>query len=265
LEVDVSKSLLFPPRLGVNIDHIATIRQARGTRYPDPVEAAFIAERAGAAQITVHLREDRRHIQDRDVEVLAQTVKTRLNLEMGATDEMAKIALKTRPQMITLVPEKREERTTEGGLDVASRLEFMTRYIAELRDSGAQISLFIDPEINQVEASLSAGADIVELHTGDYCADVQDFKTVGEFEAHTANEFDRILRASEHAHSLGLQVAAGHGLHYLNVIPLAAIPEIEEYNIGHAIVARAAIVGFEIAVREMIESLHVGFASRIIE
>lgn len=253
------------PRLGVNVDHVATIRQARGTRYPDPVDAAYIAERAGAAQITVHLREDRRHIQDRDVELLAKTVTTKLNLEMAATPEMAEIANRVRPHMITLVPEKREEKTTEGGLEVAGRVGWMRDYVDSIRPSGAQISLFIDPSVEQTQASEEVGADIVEFHTGDYCAELVAFPSYEEWKVHTEIEFERIERAAKLAYSLGLIPAAGHGLTYENVVRVATIPEIEEYNIGHAIVARAVIVGFENAVKQMLESLRQGFISRKIE
>lgn len=255
-------SVIRLPRLGVNIDHVATIRQARGTRYPDPVEAAAIAERAGAAQITVHLREDRRHIQDRDLEVLRQTVRTRLNLEMAATAEMATLANRLRPHMITIVPEKREERTTEGGLDVLRQVDEITAFIERVRPSGAQISLFIDPDLRQIDASKQAGADIVELHTGDYCVDIEAFDTPDLFETYTAREFERLQIAAHHAAQIGLRVAAGHGLDYANVIPVATIPEIEEYNIGHALVARAVIVGFEKAVTDMLHSLHQGVIAR---
>lgn len=246
------------PRLGVNVDHVATIRQARGVRYPDPVAAAAVAERAGADQITVHLREDRRHIQDRDVRILRETVETRLNLEMAATEEMSRIARKIRPDMVTLVPERREEQTTEGGLDVAGKLDRLRKYVDELRSFGGEVSLFIDPDRDQIEASKKLGADIVELHTGDFCRERREFDTTGAFDLHTHSELGKLVSASKLASSLGLRVAAGHGLDYKNVLPVAAIPEIEEFNIGHSIVARAVIVGFDAAVREMIAALETG-------
>ncbi len=246
------------PRLGVNVDHVATIRQARGVTYPDPVTAAAIAELAGADQITVHLRQDRRHIQDRDVRVLRDTVQTRLNLEMGATEEMLEIALATRPDMVTLVPENREEQTTEGGLDVASRIEDFRAYVSRLKESGAHISMFIDPKPSQIEASVAVNAEYIELHTGDYCVQRTQFDSEEAFESHQAMELEKLADASTLAADEGLNVAAGHGLDYDNVIAVAAIPEIEEFNIGHSIVARAVLVGFDQAVREMIETLNLG-------
>lgn len=248
------------PRLGVNVDHVATVRQARGTRYPDPVAAAAVAEFAGADQITVHLREDRRHIQDRDVRILRETVKTRLNLEMGATAEMAEIANALRPDMITLVPERREERTTEGGLDVAAHRDAMSRYVASLKPSGALVSMFIDPDEAQIRASLEVGADIVELHTGDFCQEAHTFARVAEHDEHNTRELNRLRNAAALGASLGLVVAAGHGLDYKNVLPVAAIPQIEEFNIGHSIVARALFVGLDAAVREMRAALDEGRA-----
>jgi pyridoxine 5-phosphate synthase len=230
-------------RLGVNVDHVATIRQARGTRYPDPVMAAAMAELAGADQITVHLREDRRHIMDRDVRILKETVQTRLNLEMAATEEMLQIALSIVPDSVTLVPEKREEQTTEGGLDVVG-LEAALRPVCEaLMDADIVVSLFIDPEPAQIDAAARLGVEVIEIHTGDYAeADDDEAREV---------ELRRIERAAEHGASVGLVVAAGHGLDYVNVHDIAHIPEIEELNIGHSIVARAILVGFERAVREM--------------
>ena len=250
-----------PPRarLGVNVDHVATIRQARGTHYPEPITAASLAELAGADQITVHLREDRRHIVDRDVHLLRQTVETRLNLEMGATDEMLEIACDVLPDMVTLVPEKREEQTTEGGLDVAGQRDFLEDYLQRLSKSGAHLSLFIDPDPAQIEASADLGVDIVELHTGDYCEAAREFTN-----AHQPAEFDRdhqlsrLERGARIASKLDLVVAAGHGLDYKNVLDVAAIPQFEEFNIGHSIVSRAVLVGFERAVREMIEALEIG-------
>jgi pyridoxine 5-phosphate synthase len=234
-------------RLGVNVDHVATIRQARGTRYPDPVVAASVAELAGADQITVHLREDRRHIQDRDLAVMKETVVVPLNLEMAATAEMLEIALATGPAMVTLVPEKREERTTEGGLDVVRQAELLGLYCAKLRDAGIATSLFVDPEPAQIEASERVGASIVELHTGDYA----EAQSAAGREA----ELDKLRRSAIDAHERGLIVAAGHGLEYHNVRAVAALPWVEELNIGHSIVARALFVGFERAVREMIQRM----------
>ncbi len=250
---------LIRPRLGVNVDHIATIRQARGTRYPDPVSAAHLAEAAGADQITVHLREDRRHIQDRDVRVLRETVQTRLNLEMGATEEMLEIALSIRPDMVTLVPEKREERTTEGGLDVTRDMPRLEDYLGRLKACGAHISLFIDPDDAQLEASAELGVDAIELHTGDYCeaADPMANRSGGGGHARRG-ELLRLIQAAKRGKELGLLVAAGHGLDYKNVLAVSAIEEIEEFNIGHSIIARASLVGLERAVREMIAALETG-------
>ncbi|MFH2010891.1 MAG: pyridoxine 5'-phosphate synthase [bacterium] len=233
-------------RLHVNIDHIATLRQARGTPYPDPVWAASICELAGADGITVHLREDRRHIQDRDVRILRQTVRTLLNLEMAATEEMTTIALEVQPDIVTLVPEKREEQTTEGGLalgDDAVRAG-LARAIERLREGGIRVSLFIDPDPDAILQSAELTADIVELHTGDYC-------NAGR--ADRASELDRLSAAAAKASENGLKVAAGHGLDYPNVEAVTAISAVEELNIGHAIVARAVLVGLERAVRDMIE------------
>ncbi len=246
------------PRLGVNVDHVATIRQARGSRYPDPVAAAVLAENAGADQITVHLRGDRRHIQDRDVRILRETVKTRLNLEMAATNEMLEIALATKPHLVTLVPENRMERTTEGGLDVAGKQEELTVYVEKLKTCGAHVSMFIDPDKAQIDASKATGAEYIELHTGDFCADRENFSSVDEFEKTIERELHKLSQGAEHAHDIGLRVAAGHGLTYENVAPVAAIPWIEEFNIGHSIVAHAVLVGFERAVVEMIQALERG-------
>lgn len=230
-------------RLGVNVDHVATLRQARRAAYPDPVAAAALAELGGADQITVHLREDRRHIQDRDLHILRQTVQTRLNLEMAAVEEMVRIAQSVRPLTCTLVPERRQEITTEGGLDAVSRHDALAAVTRSLRDAGIGVSFFIDPELDQVSAAHRAGATIVEIHTGRYC----DAEAADERQ----RELERISAAAAAAAKLGLAVAAGHGLHYANVLPIAAIAEIEELNIGHAIVARAVFVGLERAVREM--------------
>jgi pyridoxine 5-phosphate synthase len=231
-------------RLGVNVDHVATLRQARGTPYPDPVTAASIAELAGADQITIHLREDRRHIQDRDLRLMRQTVQTRLNLEMAAAEEMVAIALEVHPDEVTLVPERREELTTEGGLDVVGHREVVAGATRRLTEAGIAVSLFVDPDPDQVAASRDAGASIVELHTGRWC-ELPDG-------AERDRELGRLVEASREAKAAGLMVAAGHGLHYHNVGPVVAIPEIEELNIGHAIVARALFKGFDAAVREMV-------------
>lgn len=233
--------------LGVNVDHIATLRQARGTRYPDPVTAAAIAEQAGADQITVHLREDRRHIQDRDVALLRQTVLTVLNLEMAATKPMLQLALKVKPDRITLVPERREELTTEGGLDVYAHKPALSAYTATLKTAGIPVSMFIDPEADQVRASAAVGAPFIELHTGRYCE-------LPEGQARQA-ERERLRQAAELGRTLGLQVAAGHGLNIHNIAPLVSIDAIEEYNIGHSIVAHAAFVGLDAAVKHMLALL----------
>ncbi len=231
------------PRLSVNIDHIATIRQARRGIEPDPVAAAVLAELAGAEGIIAHLREDRRHVQDRDLRLLRETVQTKLNLEMAATDEMQRIALEVKPDFTTLVPEKREELTTEGGLEVASRIDFMKSYISRLQQGGIVVSLFIDPDDKQIAAAKKSGADWVEIHTGAYA----NAKTGKDRE----REFVKITEAAKLAGSLGLRVGAGHGLNYVNVRKIARIPEVEELNIGHSIISRAALVGMERAVREM--------------
>jgi pyridoxine 5-phosphate synthase len=236
-------------RLGVNVDHVATLRQARRAAYPDPVAAALLAELAGADQITVHLREDRRHVQDRDVEVLRHTVGTALNLEMAATDEMVGVAAALAPDVCTLVPERREELTTEGGLDVLANRAVVARAARALRDGGRRVSLFVDPDPAQVRAALDAGAHAVELHTGTYCDAPAGAR---------AAELARLVDAAREGARIGLEVAAGHGLHYRNVGPIAAIPEIVELNIGHAIVARAVLVGFERAVREMKDRMREG-------
>ena len=229
--------------LGVNIDHIATLRQARKTRYPSPVEAALAAETAGADSITLHLREDRRHIQDEDVAILRQVLKTKMNLEMAVTPEMLDIACKTLPQDVCLVPEKREELTTEGGLDIAAQLPKMKDACARLADAGIRVSLFIDADFAQLDAARAAGAPVVEIHTGHYA----DAATSAALEA----EFERIRRAVAYGRGIGLTVNAGHGLTYHNVQPVAALPGINELNIGHAIVAHALFVGWKEAVAEM--------------
>ena len=231
------------PHLGVNIDHVATIRQARRTIEPDPVWAAVIAELAGADAITVHLREDRRHIQDRDVRVLKETVQVKLNLELAAEDSITDIAVAIRPTQATLVPEKREEVTTEGGLDVVGNLDRVRRCIERLHEAGIEVSLFIDPDDRQIEAAKDLGVAGVELHTGRY-ADAAN-------QVDQAKELYALTAAGATARKLDLLLHLGHGLTYRNVIPAARIPEVSELNIGHSIVARAVMVGFERAVREM--------------
>ncbi|RKY86931.1 pyridoxine 5'-phosphate synthase [candidate division KSB1 bacterium] len=232
-------------RLGVNVDHVATIREARKTNEPDPVAAAILAELAGADGIVCHLREDRRHIKNRDLYLLKEVVKTHLNLEMAATEEMAKIAIKVAPDMATLVPEKRTEVTTEGGLDVVSNFEIIKDITEKLRASNIIVSYFIDAELEQVKASAKAGADYVELHTGPY-ANAPDSETELE-------EIEKISSMAIAASKLGLGVSAGHGLTYNNVREIALIEKIEELNIGHSIVSKAVLVGFEKAVRDMID------------
>lgn len=229
--------------LGVNVDHIATLRQARGTTYPDPAHAASVAEHAGADGITIHLREDRRHITDRDVAVMNQTIQTRMNLEMAVTEEMLDIACKTKPAFVCLVPEKREELTTEGGLDVAGQQEKMNQAVARLAEHGIKVSLFIDADKEQIDAAVKSGSPFIEIHTGQYA----EATTEEEQEA----ELAKLKEGIKYAHEQGLKVNAGHGLTYFNVKPIAAIPEIIELNIGHAIIARAAIDGLDKAVRDM--------------
>lgn len=231
------------PTLGVNIDHIATIRQARRTIEPDPVAAAVLAELAGADGITVHLREDRRHIQDRDVQILRQTVRTHLNLEMAATSEMVAIALSVKPDYVTLVPERREEVTTEGGLDVASQQSRMQEIVQTLQSAKIPVSLFIDPDPTQIEAAATISAQFIELHTGQYA----EAKT----EAEQNQQLGVLAEGCARALAAGLRVNAGHGLTYWNVYPVACIEGMEELNIGHSIISRAALVGMERAVREM--------------
>lgn len=228
--------------LGVNIDHVATLRQARGTRYPDPVYAALMAEQAGADSITLHLREDRRHIQDHDLTAIKAVIQTRMNLEMAATDAMLEIATRVRPEDICLVPERRNEVTTEGGLDVAGQLQRIREICAIARAQGMRTSVFIDPDPRQIEAAHQAGAPVVELHTGRYA------EASG---SERATELHRLANAARHAAALGITVHAGHGLHYHNVQPVAAIPELVELNIGHAIIARAVFHGLAQAVTEM--------------
>jgi pyridoxine 5-phosphate synthase len=229
--------------LGVNIDHVATLRQARGTSYPDPIKAALDAEMAGADSITLHLREDRRHIQDTDVELLSALRQTKVNLEMAATEEMVEIACRVKPEDVCLVPEKREELTTEGGLDVVSQKEWLTEVCDKLANNNVRVSLFIDAEKAQIDAAKEVGAPVIEIHTGTY-AELTDAKEIEQ-------ELIRIQEAATYADSIGLVVNAGHGLHYHNVKPIAAMKEIEELNIGHAIIARAVFSGLANSVQEM--------------
>lgn len=229
-------------KLGVNIDHVATLRQARGTEYPAPADAVAIAENAGADSITVHLREDRRHIQDADIAAIARVMQTHMNLEMAVTDEMIEFALRSQPADVCLVPEKRAELTTEGGLDVRAQSEKVTRACTALRNAGIRVSLFIDPDKEQLDAAVAAGAPVVELHTGAYAdTDGDQQKT----------ELQRIVDAAAYGHAKGLVVNAGHGLHYENVAEIARIPEIIELNIGHSIVSRAVFDGMAVAVSDM--------------
>jgi len=228
--------------LGVNIDHVATVREARGTRYPSVTEAAELAEQSGADSITVHLREDRRHIQDEDVRLLCQNTLTRINLEMAVTPEMLKIAIARRPADVCLVPEKREELTTEGGLDVVSNRESVTGAVAELTAAGVRTSLFIDPDPDQLQAAYDVGAPVIELHTGTY-ADAAD--------SDRKRELQRLEIACRQGHELGLQINAGHGLHLGNVLEVARLPYMTELNIGHSIIARSIFVGLTSAIQEM--------------
>ncbi|WP_455852778.1 pyridoxine 5'-phosphate synthase [Pantoea endophytica] len=229
--------------LGVNIDHIATVRNARGTNYPDPVQAAFVAEQAGADGITVHLREDRRHITDRDVRILRDTIQTRMNLEMAVTDEMIDIACEIKPHFVCLVPEKRQEVTTEGGLDVAGQQDKINAAVRLLSDAGILVSLFIDADQRQIEAAVASGAPYIEIHTGAYAEAPEGLARQAEL--------SRIRKAATFAASLGLKVNAGHGLTYHNVQPIAELPEMHELNIGHAIIGRALFSGLADAVSEM--------------
>ena len=235
--------------LGVNVDHVATLRQARGTRYPDPLLAALQAEQAGADGITVHLREDRRHIQERDVLLMKDSLQTRMNLELAVTEEMMSLATRIKPEHCCMVPEKREEITTEGGLDVLSQEDKVTRACDQLAAAGIEVSLFIDPEEEQIAAAKRCGAPVVELHTGQYA------ESNG---GNVAHELAKVQHAVEFGRNQGLVINAGHGLHYHNVLPIAAIEGVHELNIGHSIVARALFVGFSQAVREMRELLDFG-------
>jgi pyridoxine 5-phosphate synthase len=232
-------------RLAVNVDHVATVRQARGISEPDPVLAAGIAELAGAEGIICHLREDRRHINDRDLTLLRQTVKTKLNLEMAAVPEMISIARRVKPDLVTLVPERREELTTEGGLDAKSKPDHYKKVIRQLKEKGIRVSLFLDPDPVQIEIGHRIGADIVEIHTGHY--------SEARKESEAQKEFDRIAKAVETAFGFNLGISAGHGLSYVNIKRFQFLPRIEEYSIGHSIVTRAIYVGFERAVREMLD------------
>ncbi|MBO68060.1 MAG: pyridoxine 5'-phosphate synthase [Acidiferrobacteraceae bacterium] len=229
--------------LGINIDHVATLRQVRGTDYPDPTTAVKIVEKAGADLITLHLREDRRHISDRDVEIIRAMVSTRMNLEMAATDEMTQIACAIKPHDVCIVPERREELTTEGGLDVCGKLDLLRSMVDELRNAGIRVSMFIDPDASQIEASKSCGAEAIEIHTGTYADSTDD--QCREL------EFSRIVDAACFAHDLGLKVNAGHGLNYENVSRVANISKISELNIGHSIIAEAVFVGLYEAVSRM--------------
>lgn len=228
--------------LGINIDHVATIRQARGTNYPSPIEAALLCEKSGADSITLHLREDRRHIQDADVEILRNQLTTKMNLEMAATDEMIAIASKIKPQDCCLVPEKREELTTEGGLDVVSQIPKMKDVCWRLSESQIIVSLFIDAQKDQIDAAKQCGAPVIELHTGHYANATDEMQLV---------ELEKIKTMTIYAHSIGLQVNAGHGLTLENTTAIAKLPEIVELNIGHSVIARAVFVGLEVATREM--------------
>jgi len=231
-------------RLAVNIDHVATVREARGIDEPEPVLAAGIAELAGAETIICHLREDRRHINDRDLHLLRQMVKTKLNMEMAAVEEMIEIARKIKPDVSTLVPERREELTTEGGLDVKSNPEQYKTVVERLKSEGIKVSLFIDPDPAQIEIANQIGADVVELHTGHY--------SEARSESEAEERFERIIKAVEISDKLKLGISAGHGLNYVNIKRFKSLPQIEEYSIGHSIVARAVLLGFEMAVREML-------------
>ena len=243
-------------KLNVNIDHVATIREARKTIEPSIITAAVICEQSGANGITVHLRQDRRHIQDRDIELLRDVVTTYLNVEMAATDEMVGIALKTKPDAVSLVPESANEITTTGGLDIVGNFENVKTAVQKLKDAGIFVSAFIDPDMEQIEAAKGVGAQQVELCTAEYAEMTLSSRAAhGEGEKRAAKEIERIRQAAIHAKSLGLIVAAGHGLTYRNVAALAAIPEITEFNIGHNIISRAVFVGLNNAVREMIAAI----------
>lgn len=239
-----------PLKLGVNIDHVATLRQARGTAYPDPVEAAAICARAGADSITVHLREDRRHIQDADVYRLIQECPLPINLEMANAEEIVQIALEVRPAEVCLVPEKRQELTTEGGLDVIGNFQTLEKTVQRLQDNGSIVSLFVDPDKDTLEACAKTGAPVVELHTGTFC-DATD-------PAEAESELRRLIQGAETAHALGLQVNAGHGINLDNLPAILTIPHLDTLNIGHSIIARAVFQGLENAVRELIAAMRTG-------
>ena len=232
-------------RLAVNVDHVATIREARGIDFPDPVFAAGLAEMAGADCIICHLREDRRHINDRDLRLLRETVKTRLNMEMAAVDEMIGIAAEVKPDIVTLVPEKREELTTEGGLDVVANPDHYRRVVDQLKEKDIRVSFFIDPDPAQIETAHKVGGDVIEIHTGHY--------SEAKNESEAEERFKRIVKAVEASNELDLGISAGHGLNYVNIKRFRVLPRIDEYSIGHVIVAKAIYVGFEKAVREMVE------------
>lgn len=238
--------------LGVNIDHIATVREARGTRYPDPVQAAMAAEEAGADGITLHMREDLRHIQARDVRIIKSVIQTPMNLELALTEAMLEFAEEIRPEKACLVPEKREELTTEGGLDVVTQYNTIEKAVKRLESRGSEVSLFIDPDLQQIEAAKSLGARVIEIHTGCY-ADASDKKTQDI-------ELERIKKAAYYAHEIGLKVNAGHGLNYQNVRPIAAINALHELNIGHAIIARALFCGLKEAVKQMRQLIQEGLS-----
>ncbi|MFY0594834.1 MAG: pyridoxine 5'-phosphate synthase [Cognatishimia sp.] len=233
-------------RLGVNIDHVATVRNARGGAYPDPVRAALLAEAAGADGITAHLREDRRHIMDHDIDGLMAALRVPLNFEMAATDEMQAIALRHKPHAVCIVPEKREEKTTEGGLEVAREENRLAHYIAPLRDAGCRVSIFIGADQKQIEAAHRIGAPVIELHTGAYC----DFHAEGKF-AERDDELARLTDMAAFAHDLGLEVHAGHGLTYDTVQPIAALPTVKELNIGHFLMGESMFIGMENAIKDM--------------
>jgi pyridoxine 5-phosphate synthase len=241
-------------RLFVNVDHVATLRQARKTVEPDPLVSALMAESAGADSITVHLREDRRHIQDHDVDRIREGIKTKLNLEMAAVEEMAQIAIKTKPYQVSLVPEKRQEITTEGGLDVVSQVDHLSKLRDRLKPVGILYSLFVDADLRQIDSAHRVGADSIEINTGPYT----EMKLPNDVE----RELSKIRTAARHASGLGLRVFAGHGLNNENVVAVAAIPEIEEFNIGHNIVARSIYVGMERAVKDIMMSIEKGFRMR---
>lgn len=233
------------PILHVNVDHVATVREARKTTEPDPVYAALMAEQAGASGITIHLREDRRHAQDRDIKLVRETIQTKMNLEMAATDEMVDIAIETKPDIVTIVPEKREEVTTEGGLDCITHANSLREKIKRLKDVGIQVALFIDPENNQIEMAKKLEADDIELHTGEYANAKSD--------SEQQKQLERLIKGAEYGHSLGLKINAGHGLTYFNIKPILRIPHLAELNIGHSIIARSIYVGIKDAVKEMLE------------